>query len=229
MMLSAVMEDYLKAIYVLHAEADGNVKTSDIATQLDVKPPTVSSMLKKLAEKNLVNHEPYQGVELTPTGESVALEVIRHHRLLEVYLTEELGYDWTEVHDEADRLEHHVSETFIDRLATRLDEPQVDPHGDPIPSADLDPVEDPSGTALINFSVDETVIIQRVRNQDPEILRYLGAHGIKPGTRVTIEEVTPIGMISVQPHSCETTVSLPTGVARSIRAHQTDEVSTPVP
>ncbi|WP_049984689.1 MULTISPECIES: metal-dependent transcriptional regulator [Halobacteriales] len=229
MMLSAVMEDYLKAIYVLHAEADGNVKTSDIATQLDVKPPTVTSMLKKLAEKNLVNHEPYQGVELTPTGESVALEVIRHHRLLEAYLTEELGYDWSEVHDEADRLEHHVSETFIDRLATRLDEPRVDPHGDPIPSADLDPVEDPSGTALIDFSVDETVIIQRVRNQDPEILRYLEAHGIKPGTRVTIKEVTPIGMISIQPHSYETIVSLPTSVARSIWANQTGEASTSVP
>ena len=228
MMLSAVMEDYLKAIYVLHAEAAGNVKTSDIATQLDVKPPTVTSMLKKLAENNLVNHEPYQGVELTSTGESVALEVIRHHRLLESYLTEELGYDWSEVHDEADRLEHHVSETFIDHLATRLDEPKVDPHGDPIPSADLDPVEDSSGTALIDFDVDEAVIIQRVRNQDPEILRYLEEHGLKPGTRVTIEEVTPIGMIIVQPDSSETPVSLPTGVARSIRAHQTDEATTPV-
>ena len=229
MMLSSVMEDYLKAIYGLHAEADGNVKTSDIATQLDVKPPTVTSMLKKLAEKNLVNHEPYQGVELTPTGESVALEVIRHHRLLEAYLTEELGYDWSEVHDEADRLEHHVSETFIHRLATRLDEPQVDPHGDPIPSADLDPVEDPSGSALIDFDVDETVTIQRVRNQDPEILRYLEERGIKPGTRVTIEEVTPIGMITVHSDSSETAISLPNDVAKYIRACPSGEVTPPSP
>lgn len=229
MMLSAVMEDYLKAIYVLHAETDGTVKTSEIATQLDVEPPTVTSMVKKLAQKTLVNHEPYRGVKLTPTGESVALEVIRHHRLLEAFLTEELDYDWSDVHAEADRLEHHVSETFINRLATKIDDPQVDPHGDPIPSADLDPVEELTGTGLIDFDEAEVVIVQRIRDQDPDVLRYLAEHGIKPGTRVTIEAVTPIGMVTVRPFSREATVSLPIGIARSIWARRTGEASTLVP
>ena len=228
-MLSAVMEDYLKSIYVLQAESDGRVKTSAIATQLDVKPPTVTSMVKKLAEKDLANHEAYEGVELTPTGKSVALEVIRHHRLLETYLTEELGYDWSEVHDEADQLEHHVSETFIDRIATHLDEPQVDPHGDPIPSTNLDTVEDPPGSVLTDFDENEVVTIQQVRTQDADVLRYLDEQGIRPETVLTIEEVTPIGMITVHSDSSETAISLPNDVARYIRARPSGEVSPPSP
>ena len=227
-MLSAVMEDYLKSIYVLQAESDGRVKTSAIASYLDVKQPTVTSMLKKLAEKDLANHEAYKGVELTPTGKSVALEVIRHHRLLETYLTEELGYDWSEVHDEADQLEHHVSETFIDRIATQLDEPQVDPHGDPIPTTDSDTVEDPPGSVLTDFDENEAIIIQQVRTQDAEVLRYLDKQGIRPGTALTIEEVTPIGMITVRSDSSETAISLPNDVARYIRARPSDEMSPPL-
>ena len=224
-MLSAVMEDYLKTIYILQAESDGSVKTSAIATHLDVKPPTVTSMLKKLAEKDLVHHEAYQGVELTPTGESVALEVIRHHRLLETYLTEELGYDWSEVHDEADRLEHHVSETFVDRLAIQLDEPQVDPHGDPIPSSELHSIEDPQGSALTDFDEDDAVVIQQVRTQDPEILQYLDEQGIKPGIALTIEEVTPIGTITISPDSSQTITSLPNKIAQRIHACPSDAPS----
>ncbi len=105
-MLSASMEDYLKAIYVLQYESDEAVTTSEIATYIGVKPPTATSMIKKLADRDLIEHEPYKGVQLTETGESISLEIIRHHRLLERYLAEHLEYDWSEVHDEADRLEH---------------------------------------------------------------------------------------------------------------------------
>ncbi|UHQ99286.1 metal-dependent transcriptional regulator (plasmid) [Natrinema zhouii] len=221
------MEDYLKSIYIIQAESDGRVKTAAIASHLDVKPPTVTSMVKKLAEKDLANHEAYKGVELTPTGKSVALEVIRHHRLLETYLTEELGYDWSEVHDEADQLEHHVSEMFIDRIDTQLNEPQVDPHGDPIPSTDSDTVEDPPGSVLTDFDENDAVVIQQVRTQDTGVLRYLDEQGIRPGISLTIEEVTPIGMITIHSDSSETTLSLPNDVARYIRARPSGEVSPP--
>ncbi|MEM4781496.1 MAG: metal-dependent transcriptional regulator, partial [Halalkalicoccus sp.] len=151
-MLSAVMEDYLKAIYQLQREGDGKrVRTSAIADHLDVTPPTVTSMLSKLEERGLAEREKYKGVTLTPEGERVALEVIRHHRLLEAYLTEHLDFTWSEVHDEADRLEHHISEAFEERVAAMLEDPTVDPHGAPIPNADLEPPEEPTGEALAEF------------------------------------------------------------------------------
>jgi len=133
------MEDYLKAVYVLQMETAPPVATSDIAGYLDVTAPTVSSMVGDLEERGLVTREKYEGVELTPEGETVALEVLRHHRLIEAYLAEHLDYDWSEVHEEADRLEHHISEAFERRVAAALDDPEVDPHGDPIPGADLSP------------------------------------------------------------------------------------------
>src|SRR6056297_1066903 len=124
-MLSDVMEDYLKAIYILQELDDPPVSTSEIAEYLDVTPPTVTSMVEKLDDRGLVEREKYTGVELTEEGVTVALEVLRHHRLLEAYLTEHLDYDWSEVHDEADRLEHHISEKFERRLADLLDDPDV--------------------------------------------------------------------------------------------------------
>jgi len=127
-MLSAKMEDYLKAIYEISQREGEPVSTSAIAEYLDVTPPTATSMMEKLAERSLVDREKYSGVELTPEGETVALEGLRHHRLIETYLAEHLDYDWAEVHDEADRLEHHISEAFERRVAEKLDDPEVDPH-----------------------------------------------------------------------------------------------------
>jgi len=138
-MLSPVMEDYLKAIYQL---GDDEVTTSELAESLDVSAPTVTNTLEKLDERGLVNREKYKGVELTEEGRTVAVEVVRHHRLLEAYLAEALDYDWSEVHDEADRLEHHISEEFEERVAEALGDPAHDPHGAPIPSADLEPPEE---------------------------------------------------------------------------------------
>ncbi len=214
-MLSDVMEDYLKAIYILQHEAEGPVGTSDIAEYTGVTPPTVTSMLEKLEERGLVAREKYKGAELTEEGETVALEVLRHHRLLEAYLAEHLDYEWSEVHDEADALEHHISEEFEERVAEALDDPAVDPHGDPIPSADLSPPGDDATAALAEFGAGETVTVARVSDRDEDELRYLAREGIEPGTEIELLEVAPIGMYVVRVDGER--VHLPESVARSIR------------
>ncbi|MDX1747978.1 MAG: metal-dependent transcriptional regulator [Halobacteriales archaeon] len=218
-MLSAVMEDYLKAIYELQERGDGErVTTSAIAARVDVTPPTVTSMLEKLEGRELIEREKYKGVRLTPRGETVALEVIRHHRLLEAYLTQALDYDWSEVHDEADALEHHISEEFEQRIADVLGDPTVDPHGDPIPTAELDPLEDPEGSTLAEYDPGAEVIIRRVSDRDPEELRYLADHGVTPGTRIEVIEVAPFGMVTVQPtDGTGEAVSLPEAIAAGVR------------
>jgi DtxR family Mn-dependent transcriptional regulator len=215
-MLSAIMEDYLKAIYYLQNETDDRVRTSALAEYMDVEQPTVTSMMKKLSERNLVQYEPYQGVMLTDTGVPIALEIIRHHRLLERYLTDHLEYDWAEVHDEADRLEHHISSQFADRIAEQLGDPAVDPHGDPIPTADLDISGPQSGETLADHQVGDSVRIERVSDKEPALLRYLSEHGIHPGTVVDIVETTPFGMVTLDPDSEDDSVALPEEVARSI-------------
>lgn len=215
-MLSDVMEDYLKAIYVLQTESGPPVTTSAIAEYLDKTPPTVTSMLGKLEERGLVDREKYRGVELTPEGETVALEVVRHHRLLETYLTEHLDYSWSEVHDEADRLEHHISEEFERRVAEALDYPDVDPHGDPIPGADLEPLEHGEDSRLDEFGVGDELVVTRVSDRDDDELEYLESAGITPGTVIRIVDVAPFGMYTVETNGGDTQ-SLPEEIARSIR------------
>lgn len=208
------MEDYLKAIYRLQRDTDSQVSTSAIAEHLDVSPPTVTSMLSKLDDRGLVIYEKYQGVELTPEGETVALEVIRHHRLLEAYLAEHLDYDWSEVHHEADTLEHHISEEFEQRIAAALDDPKVDPHGDPIPSEDLEPISEASSSHLGEFTTGNTVVVTRVRDRNAEDLQYLAKVGITPGTLLEITDIAPFGMITVL--IGDQRQSLPENVAESI-------------
>jgi DtxR family Mn-dependent transcriptional regulator len=215
-MFSDVMEDYLKAIYVLQAEGDPPVSTSAIAEYLDKTPPTVTSMVGKLEDHALVDREKYKGVELTPEGETVALEVIRHHRLLETYLTEQLDYSWSDVHEEADRLEHHISEEFERRVAEALDNPTVDPHGDPIPNADLTPLGEDESVRLSEFETGDHVVVTRVSDRDDEELSYLEDAGITPGTELVVVDIAPFGMVTVRtPDDREQ--SLPESVARSIR------------
>ncbi|WP_332899231.1 MULTISPECIES: metal-dependent transcriptional regulator [unclassified Haladaptatus] len=223
-MLSAKMEDYLKVIYSLQRETDGPISTSAIAEALGVKPPTVTSMAKKLETRELVEREEYKGVRLTPEGETVALEVLRHHRLLETYLAEHLGYDWAEVHNEADRLEHHISEEFERRVAEMLDNPTVDPHGAPIPNANLDPIEDIMGTALSEREAGDSVVIKRVRDGNAAELEYLADAGILPGTPVDVVEVAPIGLVTVRlPDGDE--VALSERIADVIRVSDRDSMS----
>lgn len=224
-MLSPKMEDYLKAIYEVQEREGGPVSTSAVAELLDVKPPTVTSMMEKLAERELVEREKYKGVELTDEGETVALEVIRHHRLLETYLTEQLGYDWADVHDEADTLEHHISEEFERRVAEMLDDPEVDPHGDPIPTDKLEPLADASAETLSVHEEGDTVVVTRVRDRDPEELSYLEDVGIVPGRTLTIEEIAPIGMLTLTVEDGEA-VSIPEEIANSIRVDSPSGKST---
>ena len=220
-MLSAKMEDYLKTVYELQRQGEAPVATSSIAETLDVTPPTATSMMETLEDRGLVEREKYKGVTLTREGETVALEIIRHHRLLETYLAEQLGYDWAEVHDEADRLEHHISEEFERRVADVLDNPEVDPHGDPIPTEALDPIEDDTGETLSTHAEGDRVVVRRVRDRDPDELAYLEGVGITPGTTLTLSEVTPIGMVTVTLDDGDE-VSLPDRIAGAIRV---DEVS----
>jgi len=226
-MLSEVMEDYLKAIYYLQEEAGPPVSTSEIAEYLEVTPPTVSSMVEKLEERGLVDREKYKGVELTEEGETVALEVLRHHRLLEAYLAEHLDYDWSEVHEEADVLEHHISEAFERRVARVLDDPEVDPHGAPIPSADLAPPEDRDTDRLHEAEEGASVVVDRVDDREEAELQYLKDAGIAPGTRLDVVDVAPFGMITVAVEGGPEQ-SLPEGVARSIHVHPAEEDEEPV-
>ncbi|ARS88643.1 metal-dependent transcriptional regulator [Natrarchaeobaculum aegyptiacum] len=216
MELSPVAEDYLTAIYHLEAEHGGSVRTVDISEEIGVTPPTVSSMIDTLDERGLVDYTPYKGVTLTERGETVVLRLVRNHRLLETFLMEHLDYTWSEVHDEADRLEHHVSEEFVSRLETYLGEPRMDPHGDPIPDAELTMPEESPHIPLTEFEVGDVVVVEQVPHRDPDVREYLTRHEIGPGTRLTVEEVSPINLVTVVPVSSGTPVSLPTHVARRL-------------
>jgi DtxR family Mn-dependent transcriptional regulator len=222
-MLSPKMEDYLKAIYELQRGAEEPVSTSRIAEALEVTSPTATSMMEKLADRGLVDREKYKGVRLTTEGETVAIEVIRHHRLLETYLTEHLGYDWAEVHDEADILEHHISEEFERRVAKALDDPEVDPHGDPIPSEALDPVDETAGETLNEHEEGDVLVVDRVRDRDPDELAYLSEAGIRPGVRLELVEVAPIGMFTVEVDG--EAVSLPERIAGMIRVSPAEDAA----
>lgn len=219
-MLSDVMEDYLKGIYDLQREGGAPVETSLIAGSLDVTAPTVTSMMEKLEERGLVAREKYEGVELTDEGETVAVEIIRHHRLLEAFLVDHLDYEWTEVHEEADVLEHHISEEFEERIAERLGDPTVDPHGDPIPEATLEPPTADETRPLGEFAVGDCVVVARVRDRDEDELEYLAEAGIVPGRRLVIEEKAPIGMLTVSHGDGQQ--NLPDEVAGTIRAQAVD-------
>ena len=190
--LSQQMEDYLKTIYLLQEKDPAGVSTNAIAAALAVTAASVTGMVKKLTELKLVRHAPYQGVELTKMGEKVALEILRHHRLLELFLTEALGYSWDQVHAEADKLEHIISEEFEDRIAKQLGNPVVDPHGDPIPGKDGTMVA-VQQHSLIDLTEGQSALITRVTDGNPELLRFAAALGLRPQTRITLIEAEPFG------------------------------------
>ena len=182
--LTRSVEDYLKAIYQLSPEGRP-ASTSEIAHLLALSPPSVTGMVKRLSEHGLLEHVPYRGVQLTDEGRRAALRMVRRHRLIEAYLVEFLGYSWDTVHEEAERLEHAVSDTMVERMATALGNPVVDPHGDPIPTADGS-IHEPACTALSDVPVGETVEIHRVHESQPERLRYIASLGLRPGVWVKV-------------------------------------------
>ncbi len=183
------MEDYLKAIFKL-VELGGPVTTSALADYMRVAPASVTNMCKKLAELNLLQYEPYQGVKFTSTGEKLALEIVRHHRLIELYLAEALGVPWDQVHEEAERMEHVISEDLEERMAAALGDPAFDPHGAPIPSRTGTVNYSDSGRLVDRRAGDKLVVVE-VDDQDPELLRYLGEMGIYPGTDLELLDCAP--------------------------------------
>ena len=190
--LSPAIEDYCKAVYTLETRADEPVSTNALAERLELTSGSVSGMLKKLGELALISHVPYRGVRLTPEGRRVALEVIRHHRLLELYLAEALHMPWDRVHDEAEVLEHVLSDELEALIAAKLGNPTIDPHGDPIPSADLELEESPTRT-LESLEPGEVGTFVRVSDADPEMLRYLAQQGVLPGGHLQVLERQPFG------------------------------------
>lgn len=184
--LTQAIEDYLKAIYEITL-SDERATTNQIAERMGVTPASVTGMLKRLATNDppLLKYRKHRGVELTPAGERVALEIIRHHRLLELFLHEQLGYSWDQVHAEADRLEHVISEDLEERIAQTLGDPRIDPHGDPIPSRELHLPLD-TLLPLGELRQGQRAIVQRVRNDDPSLLRYLDSIGLTPQVYLTV-------------------------------------------
>lgn len=189
--LSPAVQDYLKLIYRLQGEQEPATITS-IAQGLQVSPASATGMVKKLVSLKLARHSPYRGVRLSAAGEKVALEVIRHHRLVELFLHESLGLPWDRVHEEAEKIEHVISEELEDRIAMRLGDPAVDPHGDPIPTR-AGVIERHSGPALADLAPGQEGVIDRVGAQAPEHLRYLGGLGLVPNARVQVVEAVPFG------------------------------------
>jgi DtxR family transcriptional regulator, Mn-dependent transcriptional regulator len=189
---SAAVEDYAKAIYALQLRCDGAVSTTALADRVGVTPASASGMVRKLEEHGLVTHVPYRGVRLTEDGTRLALQVLRHHRLLELYLAESLGVPWDRVHEEAEVLEHVLSEDLEALIAAKLGNPTHDPHGDPIPTADLQMPEEPT-EALAELEPGACGTFVRVSDSDSEMLRYLAELGIAPGDAVRVEDKQPFG------------------------------------
>lgn len=199
---SEAIEDFLKTVYLLQQNHE-RVQTSMLADALGITAPSTTEMAKKLAKANLVVHEPYRGIQLTPAGERIALEIIRHHRLLELFLVEALGYAWDEVHEEAERMEHAVSEQLADRIAEYLGNPRFDPHGDPIPGPegdifrrDLTPLSDwPPGTSGV---------VARLSDQSPDMLRYLAEKGLRVGATIEVVSCDPFeGPMTLVVNGCQ--------------------------
>jgi DtxR family Mn-dependent transcriptional regulator len=183
--LSESQEDYLKQIFLLGGDGD-RVSTQALARRLRVKPASVTEMVGRLAQLGLVVHEPYRGVRLTDGGRRVALEMLRHHRLLETFLVEALGYKWDQVHEEAERLEHVISERFEERIAEAMGHPTHDPHGDPIPAPDLSLPTGDASVPLKDLPVGFRGTLVRVGAQDPDNLNLLRRLGLAPGSTVEV-------------------------------------------
>ena len=212
------VENYLKAIYHLEQSEGGRVKTKAIAESLEISLPSVTSMLKSLAADELVVYERYKGVRLSEEGRLAALKVIRKHRLVELFLVTTLDYSWDEVHLEAEALEHAISDELASRMEAYLQFPQFDPHGDPIPSADGTlPSRAEHLAPLSQFTEGEGVLVHRVSDQDPDILRHFARIEIRPGVRIDILEVLPFdGQMSVRVDGSDAPVSLSRTLAQRL-------------
>jgi len=215
--LTQSIQDYLKQIYELN-EHGATATTNGLAQRLNIAPASVTGMLQRLASSKppLVIYKKHQGVTLTRSGEKAALEVIRHHRLLELYLVKALGYSWDEVHEEAGRLEHVISEDLEARIAEALGHPTRDPHGELIPSADLRMPDDSSCT-LASLRTDETATVTRVSDDDPALLRHLRQIGVIPDVRVTVKNFSEFdGNLTIKVEGQRSNVVLGTTITSQV-------------
>lgn len=212
-MRNEAIEDYLKAIYEIQREK-GKVATTVLAERLRIQPASVTGMIKRLSEMNLLTYERYQGVMLSSAGKKIALEVIRHHRLVELFLAEALGVPWDKVHEEAEKWEHILSEELEERIDALLGYPTHDPHGAPIPNRNGDVAEHPK-MVLADLEVSQSAAIVEVNDHDPELLRYLGSMELYPNTEFVVLDVAPFdGPIKIKIQSTELTLG--NKVARQI-------------
>jgi DtxR family Mn-dependent transcriptional regulator len=222
--ISASVQDYAKAVYALESRGDAPVSTNALAARLGVTPGSVSGMVRKLTEVGVVKHEPYHGVRLTDRGRRLALEVLRHHRLLELFLAQELGMPWDRVHAEAEVLEHVLSEELEQLIAARLGDPTLDPHGDPIPTP-LFEIEERPTSSLDELPIGVTGRFVRVSDSDPEMLRYLAAHGIALDARLAVVDRQPFGgPVFVRVGECEHPIG--GDLARAMRI-EVDQIKQP--
>ncbi len=216
-MITQSIQDYLKHIYELN-ENGGSASTNDLAARLNIAPASVTGMLQKLANAKpaLVIYKKHQGVTLTKNGEKAALEVIRHHRLLETFLVNTLGYSWDEVHYEADKLEHVISEDFEARMAAALGHPTRDPHGELIPTADLTMPADKS-CPLASLRTDETATVRRVSDDDPALLRHLREIGVVPEVKIIVKNYSEFdGNLTLRVEGQKSNVVLGTAVTTQV-------------
>lgn len=216
-LMTQSIQDYLKHIYELNGQG-GSASTNDIAARLNIAPASVTGMLQKLASSKppLVVYKKHQGATLTSNGEKAALEVIRHHRLLETFLVNTLGYSWDEVHCEADKLEHVISEDFEARMAAALGHPTRDPHGELIPSADLIMPADKS-CPLASLRTDDTATVRRVSDDDPALLRHLYKIGVVPEVKITVTNYSEFdGNLTIKVEGQKSNLVLGTAVTSQV-------------
>lgn len=218
--LSPAMEDYIKTVFLLGRDQEA-VSTQALADRMQVAPASVTRMLKRLAECQLVAYEPYRGVRLSETGRKVALEILRHHRLLELYLTQALGYSWDEVHEEAELLEHFISEKLEARIAQALGNPSFDPHGSPIPTLEGELPESPDLTLALQ-ELYRPHEVTRVRDSDPEMLREMAALGLFPGVTVAVLGRPPLGSCHLRIGRVENLV--PPRLCECVRTRPSEEL-----
>lgn len=222
-MATSTVENYIKQLYVEQSRTPGQlVQLGKLAAALDVVPGTVTTMIRTLADAGLVRYEPRNGCALTPEGEKLALHVLRRHRLVELFLVKVLGYDWSEVHEEAEELEHVVSEKLLERIDILLGRPSADPHGDPIPNAEGELPHRPTRPLSECRSGDE-IQIERVNNQDPQFLKMIDEMGLLPGTTHSLSRNDPVaGTLQLQSPAGQTRV-VGTKAAESILVRSTAE------
>lgn len=220
-MPTQAIEDYLKTIFKIQSRSL-RANTKEISQSLKVSPASVTKMIKRLAGMELVEHESYQGVALTNEGEKIALEILRRHRLLELYLIKELNYTWDLVHDEAEEMEHHISKTFEEKIAERLGYPRFDPHGHPIPSADGKIIQI-DANPLASAEVGQELTIRLVSDANPEVLRYLADMGLRPQIELEVVNKAPFnGPLTIRVGEAEQVLGFQ--VAGEVFVSPSDEV-----